>query len=60
LHLILQLLGEFLEALAGNHREPIDQRVKAPFAILTHRQTQAATDGLPRSRSVLISRSVQI
>ena len=47
LHLVLQLLRELLEALARHHREPVDQRVKAPLAILAHRQTQAAPDRLP-------------
>src|ERR1019366_1003890 len=47
LHLVLQLLRKLLESLAGHHRKPVDQRGKAPLAILSHRQPQAAPDGLP-------------
>src|SRR5438552_10889831 len=47
LRAILQLLREFLETLAGYNGEPIDQRIETSLAAFAHRQTQAASDGLP-------------
>jgi hypothetical protein len=47
LDLLLQVLGELLVALGGDHGQRVDLEAAHPLAVLVHAQPQAAADGLP-------------
>ena len=46
LDLLLQVLGELLVALGGDHGQRVDLEAAQALAVLVHAQAQAAADGL--------------